>query len=93
MPYITYDQWKDPTDAGEWEPPSHDDGMPTDDQYLDAAVAEAKTSPDEVHDALLGMIGLVQLICARDDVPDVVKQAMATNHRYLDAREVAKAYL
>lgn len=60
---------------------------------LSEAAATPRTTPDEVHDALLGLIGLVQLICARDDIPDDIRIAMQTNHRYLDARAVAKAYL
>lgn len=87
---MTYDQWKDPT---YYDPPSQDDGLPTDDQLLDQAVAAARGTPDEVHDALLGMIGLVQLISARDDLPADIKTAMLSNHRYIDARMVAKAYL
>lgn len=65
--------------------------MSADDGLLDRAIAEARTTPDEVHDALIGLIGLVQLICTRDDVPDDVKALMRTHRRYVDAREVAKA--
>ena len=60
---------------------------------LDAAIAEARTTPDEVNDALRGLIGLVQLICARDDIPDEIRTALLTNHRYIEARSVAKVYL
>lgn len=87
---MTYDQWKDPTD---WDPPSHNDGMPTDEQLLDQAVAAARTTPDETHDALLGMIGLVQMICARADMPNDIRKALLSSHRYVDARAVAIAYL
>lgn len=87
---MTYDQWKDPTD---WSPPSHDDGVPTDDQLLDMAVAAARTTPDETHDAILSLIGLVQSICARADCPDEIKSAMLRDRRYVDARQVAIAYL
>lgn len=90
---MSYDQWKLSSPEDEWEPPSQDDGLPTDDDQLDAAIARAPTTPNEIHDALLGMLGLVQLICARDDVSDEVKRALRTNHRYVDARTVAIAYL
>jgi hypothetical protein len=54
-----------------------------DEAMLDAAILEARTTPDEVRDALLALIGLVQGIGG-----DAVKDA-----RYLEARTVAKAYL
>ena len=47
------------------------------------AIASAKTTPNEIHDALLALIGLVQAMGG-----DAVKDA-----RYLEARNVAKAYL
>lgn len=50
---------------------------------LDNAIAEARKTPDEMHDALVALIGLVQSLGG-----DVVKDV-----RYLDARTVAKAYL
>ena len=90
---MTYDQWKLSSPEDEWTPPSNDEGVPDDDQLLDQAVAAARTTPDEQFDALLGMIGLVQLICAREDCPPDIKSAMLSNHRYVDARAVAKAYL
>jgi hypothetical protein len=63
-----------------------------DEDELDgAALAERRVTPDEIHDALVGMIGLVMLICARDDITHEIKDAMLTNHRYLEARAVAKA--
>ena len=77
----------------EWDPPSDNDGMPDDDQLLDQAIVAARTTANEIHDALLGMIGLVQLICARDDLPDDIRRALLTNHRYVDARVVSIAYL
>lgn len=88
---MTYDQWKDQTDY--WDPPSQTDGLPSDDQLLDQAVAEARTTPDETHDAILSMIGLVQSICARADCPEAIKTAMLRDRRYLDARAVGIAYL
>jgi len=50
---------------------------------LDNAIAEARKTPDEMHDALVALIGLVQGIGG-----DAVKDT-----RYLEARTVAKAYL
>lgn len=72
---MTYDQWIDPTPC--------DEGMPDDDALLDMAIASARTTPDEVHDALLALIGLVQKIGG-----EAVKDSL-----YFQAREVAKAYL
>lgn len=71
----TYDQWIDPTPC--------DDGVPDDDDLLDMAIASARTTPNEIHDALLALIGLVQGIGG-----DAVK-----DKRYLEARMIAKAYL
>lgn len=89
---MSYDQWKleSPYD---WEPPSQDDGMPSDDQLLDQAIAEARTTPDETHDTILALIGLVQSVCARADCPDEIKSALLRDRRYLDARTVGIAYL
>lgn len=72
---MTYDQWIDPTPC--------DEGVPDDDALLDMAIAARRTTSDEIHDALLALIGLVQSI-GGDAVKDL---------RYLDAREIAKAYL
>lgn len=71
----TYDQWIDPTPC--------DEGVPVDDDLLDMAIAAKRTTPDEVHDALLALIGLVQALGGEH-----VKDA-----RYLEARAVAKSYL
>lgn len=60
---------------------------------LDAAVDAARTTPDEVHDALLGMIGLVRYLVARLDCPDEVRLVALQDQRYIDARHVAKSYL
>lgn len=77
----------------EWDPPAADDGMPDDDDLLDQAVLTKRSTPNEIHDALLGMIGLVQLVAARGDCPPEIKAALLSNHQYADAREVGKAYL
>ena len=90
---MTYDQWKLASPYDDWEPPSHDDGMPTDDQLLDHAVADARTTADETHDAILSMIGLIQSVCARPDCPDEIKTALLRDRRYIDARAVGIAYL
>lgn len=87
---MSYDQWKDETD---WHPPSQDDGMPSDDQLLDQAIAEARKTPDETHDTILALIGLVQSVCARPDCPEDIKTALLRDRKYLDARTVAIAYL
>lgn len=71
----TYDQWIDPTPC--------DEGVPDDDNLLDMAIAARRTTPNEIHDALLALIGLIQSL-GGDAVKDL---------RYLDAREIAKAYL
>ncbi len=60
---------------------------------LDAAIDADRTTPDEVHDALLGLIGLIRSLVARIDCPDDVARAALQDQRYLDARHVAKAYL
>lgn len=60
---------------------------------LDAAIDAARTTPDEVHDALIGMIGLVRSLVARLDCPDDVRLAALQDQRYIDARHVAKSYL
>jgi hypothetical protein len=75
-----------------WDTPSDNDGMPDDDQLLDMAIAEDRTTPDEVSDALRRMIGLVQDICRREDCPAEIQRALK-DQRFWDAREVAKNYL
>jgi len=60
------------------------DGIPDDDALLDAAIAAAKATPDEVYDALLGLLGIIQ---------ESGSSAALADRRYRDAREVAKAYL
>jgi hypothetical protein len=54
------------------------------DKDLDAAAAAGRTSPDEVFDALLGLIGLIR----QNGDANVI-----FDERYKAAREVAKAYL
>lgn len=60
---------------------------------LDVAVAAARTTPDEVHDALMGMIGLVMSVVARPDTTDNVARILLQDPRYRAARDVAKEYL
>ena len=50
---------------------------------MNMAIAAARTTPNEIHDALLALIGLVQSL-GGDAIKDI---------RYLEARTVAKAYL
>jgi hypothetical protein len=87
---MTYDQWKDPT---YYDPPSTDEGMPDDDQLLDMAIAAARSTPNEIHDALLGLIGLVQSVAQRPDTPEDARKALLRGAAYSEARTVAKAYL
>jgi len=61
------------------------------DADLDAAIARARTTPDEVYDALLGLIGLVQSITAV--MPLDARKEILEDACYINAREVAKAYL
>lgn len=88
-PTMTYDQWKDPTYC---DPPSADEGVPTDDQLLDMAIAANRSTPDEVNDALRQLIGLVQKVATAKDTPSAVRSALLSRE-YFEAREVAKAYL
>lgn len=87
----TYDQWKDRTDY--WSPSSADDGTPDDNQLLDMAIAAARTTPDEINDALRALIGLVMSTASRSDCPAEIKRALLHSRQYLDARAVAIAYL
>ena len=86
---MTYDQWKDPTYC---DPPSADEGVPSDDQLLDMAIAANRSTPDEVNDALRQLIGLVQRVASGKDTPQTIKSALLARE-YFDAREVAKSYL
>lgn len=86
---MTYDQWKDPTYC---DPPSADEGVPSDDQLLDMAIAANRSTPDEVNDALRQLIGLVQRVANDKDTPQAVKSALLSRE-YFEAREVAKSYL
>lgn len=86
---MTYDQWKDPTYC---DPPSADEGVPSDDQLLDTAIAANRSTPDEVNDSLRQLIGLVQRVANDKDTPQSVKSALLSRE-YFDAREVAKSYL
>ena len=64
-----------------------------DDQLLEMAIAEARVTPDETHDAILQLLGLIQSVAGRDDCPAEVKAALIRSQQYVDARAVAKAYL
>jgi hypothetical protein len=72
---------------------NENDGIPDDDELLDAAIAAAKCTPDEIHDALLQLIGLVDKIAWRQNTPPAIRDALTMDKRYLDARKVAKSYL
>lgn len=43
--------------------------------------------PSETFDALNGMVGLVQLLLARDDLPVGVRETLVNNHRITAARD------
>lgn len=60
---------------------------------LDAAIAAARTTPDETLDAILALLGLIKSIVDRPDCPDEIARAALSDPRYRAAREVAKAYL
>jgi hypothetical protein len=51
---------------------------------------DVPATPDEVLDALRGMIGLVQLIASA--MPEAERQTILTNHRYFTAVEVEALY-
>jgi hypothetical protein len=72
---------------------NENDGIPDDDMLLDAAVAEARTTPNEIHDALLGMIGLVQQLCTHCGLSEENAKKILLDRRYVDARAVALSYL
>lgn len=40
---------------------------------------------DELLGFVNGLLGLVQLITSRDDLPREIREAMLSNHRYVDA--------
>jgi hypothetical protein len=63
------------------------------DALLDAAIVEARTTPNEIHDALLGMIGLVQQLCEHYGLSEENVKAVLHDRRYVDARSVAITYL
>ena len=41
------------------------------------------------YDALCGLLGLIQLLLGRDDMPQAIRDAIHENHRYHTAIEVA----
>jgi hypothetical protein len=40
---------------------------------------------DELHDLLAGVVGLVQLVSSRNDLPAGLKEILRSNHRFVDA--------
>lgn len=54
-------------------------------QLIDGLLGER----GELLDALNGMVGLVQLIQAREDVPAEIRKALVTSHRYTEAQSVS----
>lgn len=46
---------------------------------------ERGTERDELYGYVNGLLGLLQLLRGRDDIPDEVKEIMRTNHRAADA--------
>lgn len=53
----------------------------------------AQVEVTRLREALEGLVGLTELVCARDDVPEAAKDALRTNHRILEARRVLSASL
>lgn len=51
---------------------------------VDRAIAHLSRL-DELRDATLGLIGLVQMISHRDDLPAEIRNVLLTNHRFVDA--------
>lgn len=65
----------------------HDVARRADPDFLQEARANARliAASPELLDALNGLIGLVQILDHRADVPQDVRTALKTNHRYTDA--------
>lgn len=47
----------------------------------------------ELLDACNGLIGLTQLLLARDDLPAEVREVLQTNHRVVDAKAISESAL
>jgi hypothetical protein len=50
-----------------------------------APMQGGRTERDELYDYVNGLLGLLQILRDRDDVPNNVKKIMRTNHRATDA--------
>jgi hypothetical protein len=54
--------------------------------YLEQREKVLETRVAELSDALSGVLGLITLVCARDDMPPAISDVLRTNHRAVDAR-------
>lgn len=48
-------------------------------------IARLRKERDKLHGYVEGLTGLIQLVCARDDIPVELKRELPTNHRVTDA--------
>lgn len=56
------------------------------DCYYDPAKAVAADLIEHMEHVLSGMVGLVDLLLARDDLPPAIREVLATNHRVIAAK-------
>lgn len=52
--------------------------------------AEGMSALCDTVDLLHGMVGLVDLLLSRDDLPSAVREVLQSNHRIVDARAAIK---
>jgi len=48
----------------------------------------AEQEVKRLREALAGLVGLTELVSARNDLPPSVREALTANHRILEARRV-----
>lgn len=55
-----------------------------------AVIAEISARPTqkEIHNALAGAVGLIQLLGSNIDVAASVRRSMLTNHRFIEAQRI-----
>lgn len=53
-------------------------------------IVRAVNNHERLLEALNGLVGLVQLVTARSDMPENIKAAIAANHRLLTANEAIR---
>jgi hypothetical protein len=58
---------------------------------INANATLVAAAPD-LKDGCNALLGLIQLVCARDDMPPAIREALETSHRIAEARAaIAKA--